>query len=120
MIRRMSRVRLVPWGLVLVLVTMPSAMCVLGATMTQPEADCVMPMDEDSGAALRQGCCAAERLDLISLASIVPADPSPSLTAVVVSLAESASPRRFAAAFESSPFGTSSRPTYLLVSAFRI
>jgi hypothetical protein len=112
---------LVPWLLASALAAMPSAMCVLGAAVTQPRPACVTAMD-GSGGTLQEGCCASERSDLVSLASSTPADQFAWSAPSVVSLptSEPTAPVRLAWPLEEDPTASSGRPAYLLASAFRI
>lgn len=112
------------WILVLTLASVSSVVCLAGASQTSQQDECTKAMAHggDSGAK-RLDCCVADAPNFdVSLASVA-AVPPPSLTLVPASLfgvTPSADDLTALAVPEPVVSKSSSTPTYLLDSVFRI
>ena len=126
MVQRLRPVaRLLAGTLALALALMSSATCLLAVDMTPAQKACCAAMNHDCGAmAIEQGCCATESPNLTSLASSTSISPvaPPAPVSVSVAAAELAPPviLRTLGGFDFAPPLSSSRPTYLFVSVFRL
>jgi len=126
MVRAAKRAgRFLAGALAVALVVVSSATCFLGATMTPAQKACCTAMNHDCGAmAMEHGCCATEAPNLTSLVSSMSTSSFAAPVLVVLGLT--------AAEFAPSAIlGTSGvvdltppiadrKPTYLLLSVFRI
>ena len=126
MVRRITATaRFLTWVLALGLAVVSSATCLLGAEMSQAQKACCAGMNHDCGtaAAIEQDCCAAEALALTSFAPgtvVSPlAVPAPATAALIVPGPDFATPLT-ASGFDIRASSSSRRPTYLLVSVFRL
>ena len=126
MVRRRSRNgRWATWALALSLALVPSATCLTAAEMTEAQKACCAAMHHDcEGMSVEQDCCVASAPNPIGLSAST--SPSAHLAfppLVVVNTIAEPEPER--SDVESSVFDVgapkySSRPTYLIVSVFRL
>jgi hypothetical protein len=124
MVRSLTRTgRWATWALALALAVLPSATCLMGAEMTEAQKTCCAAMNHDCGEmAVQQDCCSATAPGLVVAAGSPVSHLTPPALVVVNIIT---APEPVASFLESSAFDAgapqpSSRPTYLLVSAFRL
>ena len=124
MVRRITRTtRFLTWALALALAVVSSVTCVLGAEASQEQKACCAAMNHDCGtAAIEHDCCATEAPAFTSLASGTVASP---LAVPAPAMNLTATAPDFGSCLTASCLDTgaspfSRRPTYLLVSVFRL
>lgn len=124
MVRSIRRsTRFLPGALALALAVVPSATCLTAAEMTPVQKACCAAMNGDCGAmAVEKGCCPSDSPNVASLLSST--SPSqlapPALVPVSLPATQPDLPNLFRTLFDSGAAKSSSPPTYLLVSLFRI
>ena len=100
-----------------------STECLMAAEMTEAQTACCAAMDHDCGSAgIEQDCCASESSNLTSLVALSPASLllTPPVTVDFLATVEELATSLIAPAFEWVVPRSSTTPTYLFVSAFRI
>ena len=125
MVRSLKRaIRPLAWVVMLTLTVVVSTECLIGAAMTEAQKACCAAMDHNcDSAGIEQDCCPSESSNLTGFVAASPA--SLLLTAPPVAVALPAAARVLptsvcAPAFDWVVPKSSSRPTYLFVSVFRI
>jgi hypothetical protein len=126
MVRRGSRNgRWATWALALALALVPSATCLTAAEMTEAQKACCAAMNHDcDGMSVEQDCCVATAPNPLGVSASVSAGSHLAFPPLVV-VNTIAEPEPERSDFESSVFDVgapkySSRPTYLIVSVFRL
>lgn len=115
--------RFLTWALALAIAVVSAVTCVLGAEASQEQMACCAAMNHDCGtAAIEHDCCATEGPAFTSLASGTVASPlaAPAPSVNLIATAPDFSPCLTASCLDTNASPLSRRPTYLLVSVFRL
>ena len=124
MVRRITgTTRFLTWALALALAVVSSVTCVLGAEVSQEQKACCAAMNHDCGAAaIEHDCCGTEAPAFTSLASGTAASPlaAPAPVVNVTDAASDCGSCLTASCLDTGASPFSRRPTYLLVSVFRL
>lgn len=124
MVRRITgTTRFLTWALAFGLAIVSSATCVLGAEVSQAQKACCAAMHHDCGtAAIEHDCCATEPAAFTSLPSGTVASPvaAPAPVVNLIATAPDLGTCLTASCLDAGASPFSRRPTYLLVSVFRL